>query len=74
VIGYVHFVWEKEDFENRKEIYSTHLNGKINRRISALNYELIKTKLTDCDWNKKTLNKTILKDVSSGFLSTIKNY
>jgi len=36
-----YFIWEKEDFENRKEIYRTHLNGVINRGITEVNFELI---------------------------------
>ena len=69
-----YFVWEKGDFENRKEIYRTHLNGVINRGITEVNFELIKTKLIDYDLNKKKMNKTILKDATSLSLSTIKNY
>jgi len=69
-----YFIWEKEDFENRKEIYRTHLNGVINRGITEVNFELIKTKLIDYDLNKKKMNKTILKDATNLSLSTIKNY
>jgi len=69
-----YFVWEKGDFENRKEIYRTHLNGVINRGITEVNFELIKTKLIDYDLNKKKMNKTILKDATNLSLSTIKNY
>jgi len=36
-----HFIWGKEDYQDRKEIYRTHLNGAINRGISEVNYELI---------------------------------
>ena len=69
-----YFIWEKRDFVNRNEIYRTHLNGVINRGISEVNYELIKTILTDYDLNEKKMNKTILKDATSLSLSTIKNY
>ena len=69
-----YFIWEKGDFENRNDIYRTHLNGAINRGISEVNYELIKTILTDYDLNEKKMNKTILKDATSLSLSTIKNY
>ena len=69
-----HFVWEKKDFENRKEIYRTHLNTTINRGIAEVNYELIKTTLIDYDLNQKKMNKTILKDATNLSLSTIKNY
>ena len=69
-----YFIWEKGDFVNRNEIYRTHLNGVINRGISEVNYELIKTILTDYDLNEKKMNKTILKDATSLSLSTIKNY
>ena len=69
-----HFIWEKGDFENKNDIYRTHLNGVINRGISEVNYELIKTILTDYDLNEKKMNKTILKDATSLSLSTIKNY
>ena len=69
-----YFIWEKGDFENRKEIYRTHLNGVINRGITEVNFELIKTKLIDYDLNKKKMNKTILKDATNLSLSTIKNY
>lgn len=69
-----YFIWEKGDLENRKEIYRTHLNGVINRGITEVNFELIKTKLIDYDLNKKKMNKTILKDATNLSLSTIKNY
>ena len=69
-----YFIWEKGDFENKNDIYRTHLNGVINRGISEVNYELIKTILTDYDLNEKKMNKTILKDATSLSLSTIKNY
>jgi hypothetical protein len=69
-----YFIWEKEDFENRKEIYRTHLNGVINRGIAEVNFELIKTILNDYDLNQKKMTKTILKDATSLSLSTIKNY
>ena len=69
-----YFIWEKVDFENRKEIYRTHLNCVINRGISEINYDLIKTKLIDYDLNQKKMNKTILKEATSLSLSTIKNY
>jgi hypothetical protein len=68
------FIWAKGDFENRKEIYRTHLNGAINRGIAEVNYELIKTILIDYDLREKKMNKTILKDATSLSLSTIKNY
>lgn len=69
-----YFIWEKGDFEKRKEIYRTHLNGVINRGVVEVNYELIKTTLTDYDLNEKKMNNTILKDATSLSLSTIKNY
>ena len=69
-----YFIWEKGDFENRKEIYRTHLNGVINRGISEVNYELIRTILIDYDLNQKKMTKTILKDAARLSLSTIKNY
>ncbi|WP_296636148.1 hypothetical protein [Polaribacter sp.] len=69
-----YFIWEKGDFENRKEIYRTHLNGVINKGISEVNYELIRTILIDYDLNQKKINKTILKNASNLSLSTIKNY
>ena len=69
-----YFIWEKGDFENRKEIYRTHLNGAINRGIGEVNFELIKTILIDYDLNQKKMTKTILKDATSLSLSTIKNY
>jgi hypothetical protein len=69
-----YFVWEKGDFENRKEIYRIHLNGVINRGVSEINYELIKTILIYYDLNQKKMTKTILKDATSLSLSTIKNY
>ena len=69
-----HFIWGKEDYQDRKEIYRTHLNGAINRGISEVNYELIKTTLIDYDLNQKKMNKTILKDATNLSLSTIKNY
>ena len=69
-----YFIWEKGDFENRKEIYRTHLNGAINRGIGEVNFELIKTILIDYDLNQKKITKTILKDATSLSLSTIKNY
>jgi hypothetical protein len=68
------FVWAKGDFENRKEIYRTHLNGVINRGIAEVNYELIKTILIDYDLSEKKMNNTILKDATLLSLSTIKNY
>lgn len=69
-----YFVWEKGDFENRKEIYRNHLNNVINRGIKEVNYELIKTNLIDYDLNQKKMTKTILKDITGLSLSTIKNY
>ena len=69
-----HFIWGKEDYQDRKEIYRTHLNGAINRGISEVNYELIKTTLIDYDLNEKKMTKTILKDTANLSLSTIKNY
>jgi len=69
-----YFIWGKEDYQDRKEIYRTHLNGAINRGISEVNYELIKTTLIDYDLNQKKMTKTILKDTANLSLSTIKNY
>ena len=69
-----YFVWDKGDFENRKEIYRTHLNGFVNRGISEVNYELIRTTLIDYDLSQKKMTKTILKDATRLSLSTIKNY
>jgi len=69
-----YFVWGKGDFENRKEIYRTHLNGVINRGISEVNYELIRSILIDYDLSQKKMTKTILKDATRLSLSTIKNY
>lgn len=69
-----YFVWDKADFENRKEIYRTHLNGVINRGISEVNYELIRSILIDYDLSQKKMTKTILKDATRLSLSTIKNY
>ena len=69
-----YFVWDKGDFENRKEIYRTHLNGVVNRGISEVNYELIRTTLIDYDLSQKKMTKTILKDATRLSLSTIKNY
>ena len=69
-----HFIWGKEDYQDRKEIYRTHLNGAINRGISEVNYELIKTTLIDYDLNQKKMTKTILKDTANLSLSTTKNY
>ena len=69
-----YFIWEKGDFENRKEIYRTHLNGLINKEISKVNYELIRRILIDYDLNQKKMTKTILKNTSNLSLSTIKNY
>ena len=68
-----HFIWGKEDYQDRKEIYRTHLNGAINRGISEVNYELIKTTLIDYDLNQKKMTKTILKDTAN-LSPTIKNY
>jgi len=69
-----YFIWTKEDFPNRKEIYRTNLNCVINKGIAAVNYELIKTTLIDYDLNQKKMNRTKLQDVTSLSLSTIKNY
>lgn len=69
-----YFIWEKRDLVKRKEIYRTHLNGVINRGISEVNYELIRTTLIDYDLNQKKMTKTILKDATNLSLSTIKNY
>ena len=69
-----HFIWGKEDYQDRKEIYRTHLNGAINQGISEVNYELIKTSLIDYDLNQKKMTKTILMDKTNLSLSTIKNY
>ena len=69
-----YFIWGKEDYQDRKEIYRVHLNGVINRGISEVNYELIKTTLIDYDLNQKKMTKTILKDTANLSLSTIKNY
>ena len=69
-----YFVWGKGDLVNRKEIYRTHLNGVINRGISEVNYELIRTVLIDYDLCQKKMTKTILKDATRLSLSTIKNY
>ena len=69
-----YFVWGKGDFENRKEIYRTHLNGVVNRGISEVNYELIRSILIDYDLSQKKMTKTILKDATRLSLSTIKNY
>ena len=69
-----YFIWSKDDFPNKKEIYRAQLNGAINRGISEVNYELIKTTLIDYDLNEKKMTKTILKDTANLSLSTIKNY
>jgi len=69
-----YFIWDKEDFQNRKEIYRNHLNSVINRGITELNYELIETALIDYDLNQKSMSKTILKENTNLSLSTIKNY
>ena len=69
-----YFIWEKRDLVNRKEIYRTHLNGVINRGISEVNYELIRTTLIDYDLCQKKMTKTILKKATNLSLSTIKNY
>ena len=69
-----YFIWEKRDLVKRKEIYRTHLNGVINRGISEVNYELIRTILIDYDLSQKKMTKTILKDATRLSLSTIKNY
>jgi hypothetical protein len=47
------FVWVIGDFENRKEIYRTHLNDAINRGIAEVNYELIKTILMTITYVKR---------------------
>ena len=69
-----YFIWEKRDLVKRKEIYRTHLNGVINRGISEVNYELIRTTLIDYDLCQKKMTKTILKKATNLSLSTIKNY
>jgi hypothetical protein len=69
-----YFIWGKEDFPNRKEIYRTSLNSFINKGITELNYELIKVTLIDYDLNQKKMNRTILKNTTNLSLSTIKNY
>ena len=69
-----YFIWDKEDFQNRKEINRNHLNSVINRGITELNYELIETALIDYDLNQKSMSKTILKENTNLSLSTIKNY
>ncbi len=69
-----YFIWDKEDFQNRKEIYRNHLNSVINRGITELNYELIESALIDYDLNQKSMSKTILKENTNLSLSTIKNY
>lgn len=69
-----YFIWEKRDLVNRKEIYRAHLNGVINRGISEVNYELIRTVLIDYDLSQNKMTKTILKDATRLSLSTIKNY
>ena len=56
-----YFVWDKGDFENRKEIYRTHLNGVVNRGISEVNYELIRTTLIDYDLSQKKMTKNYPK-------------
>lgn len=70
----VYYVWNKEDFENKKEIYRTVLNNEINKGIKEVNYELIVTTLVDYDLNQKRMTKTILKEMTNLSLSTIKNY
>lgn len=69
-----YFVWQKVDFEKRKEINRAHLNGAINRGISEVNYELIKKTLIDYDLSQKKMNKIILKNATNLSISTIKNY
>ena len=69
-----YFIWEKRDLVKRKEIYRTHLNGVINRGVSEVNYDLIRTILIDYDLSQKKMTKTILKDATRLSLSTIKNY
>lgn len=61
-------------FENRKDIYRAHLNGIINKGITEVNYELIRTTLVDYDLNQKRITKTLLKNETNLSLSTIKNY
>lgn len=58
----------------KKEIYRTILNNEINKGIKEVNYELIVTTLVDYDLNQKRMTKTILKQMTNLFLSTIKNY
>ena len=60
--------------KTEKKFIETHLNGVINRGISEVNYELIRTILIDYDLNQKKMTKTILKDATRLSLSTIKNY
>jgi len=69
-----YFIWDKADFENRKDIYRAHLNGIINKGITEVNYELIRTTLVDYDLNQKKITKTLLKNETNLSLSTIKNY
>ncbi|MDB9721288.1 hypothetical protein OAA67_05380 [Winogradskyella sp.] len=69
-----YFIWNKDDFNNRKEIYRAHLNSVINKGITETNYELIETTLIDYDLSQKKMTKTILKDATGLSLSTIKNY
>lgn len=69
-----HFIWGKEDYQDRKEIYRTHLNIALNKTIVEVNTDLIKNALMDYDLNQKKMTKTILSKITILSLSTIKNY
>ena len=69
-----HFIWGKEDYQDRKEIYRTHLNIALNKTIVEVNTDLIKNALMDYDLNQKKMTKTILSKITTLSLSTIKNY
>tara|TARA_B100000795_G_scaffold165802_1_gene124719 strand:- start:223 stop:981 length:759 start_codon:yes stop_codon:yes gene_type:complete len=69
-----YFIWTKEDYPNRKEIYRTHLNIALNKTIVEVNTDLIKNALMDYDLNQKKMTKTILSKITTLSLSTIKNY
>ena len=69
-----YFIWDKEDFRNRKEIYRNKLNKYINNDKTEKNYQLIKIALIDYDLIQNKITKPILSDSANLSVSTIKNY
>jgi hypothetical protein len=69
-----YYEWSKEDFINRKEIYKTLINQKINETITDKNYQIIRMELVDYDLNQKKITKVLLSNNANLSTSTIKNY